>query len=412
MALVELVITHFAYAITSVIFIIVLSLAFLYISKFVKLEEAWLGIIRTPLKTRFLNAVLFGMLVGLVASFSMVLIGIPLDYKAVLYIWPLAILLMLFNRRYMCLSYAGGIVSLSSLLFGWPDVNVPSIIAIIGILHLMESLLIWFDGYKDSLPVWVKHKYDDTVGAYLMNKIWPIPLVVLIVPEGVLQATESSVAMPGWWPLFQQPGVEVLALLPIVAIMGYSDIAITKSSRGRVKETGLWLGVYSLAILLLALISSRFYHISFIAALAAPVLHELLIVFGKKGQFEGEPAYKAQCRGLKILETLPSSHAEKIGLKSGDLLLAVNGKNVNSNEMLDEILMSHPSYAWLDIKRNDKPMTFECKDYQNGINDLGVIFVPRKSSKHFRIDERSAIVPRLLEKALKNFRRLAERKKS
>ena len=241
MALIEIVITHFAYSITSLMFIVVLTLAFMYISKFAKLEEAWLGTLRTPLKTRFLSAVLFGMIVGLVASFCIVLVGIPLDYKAVLYIWPLAILLMFINKRYLCFSYSGGIVALSALLFGWPDINVPSIIALVGILHLMESLLILFDGYKDSLPIWVKHKDDNTVGAYLMNKVWPIPLVVLIAPEGIMQAAEGAIAMPDWWPLFQQPGIEVLALFPIVAVMGYSDIAITRTSRGRVKETGFWL---------------------------------------------------------------------------------------------------------------------------------------------------------------------------
>jgi hypothetical protein len=405
MAIIEMVITHFAYSITSLIFIVVLTLAFMYMSRFIRLEEAWLGIIRTPINTRFLSAVLFGMIVGLVASFCIILIGIPLDYKAVLYIWPLAILLMLFNRRYLCLSYAGGIVSLSALLFGWPKVNVPSIIALVGILHLMESLLIWLDGYKDSLPIWVKHKNDDTVGAYLMNKIWPIPLVVLIVPEGILQAAEGAVAMPDWWPLFQQqPGVEVLALFPIVAVMGYSDIAITQSSRGRVKETGFWLGVYSIVILILALISSRMYWVSFIAAFAAPVLHELLIIFGRKAQFEGDPAFKAPWRGLKILDVLPMSQAEKMGVKPGDLLLAMNGRDVNSKDMLDEILMGYPSYAWLDIKREDKDVILEYKDYQNGIHDLGVIFVPRHTTKHFRIDEQNSIIQDLWGKIRKKLK--------
>lgn len=404
MALLEIVITHFACSITSLMFIVVLTLAFFYMSRFAKLEEAWLGILRSPLNTRFLSAVLFGMIVGLVASFCIVLVGIPLDYKAVLYIWPLAILLMLFNKRYLCLSYAGGIVSLSALVFGWPDVNVPSIIALVGILHLMESLLIWFDGYRDSLPIWIKHKNDNTVGAYLMNKIWPIPLVVLIVPEGILQAAEGAIAMPDWWPLFtQQPGVEVLALFPIVAVMGYSDIAITQSSRGRVKETGFWLGVYSLVILILAMISSRIYWVSFIAALAAPVLHELLIIFGRKSQLQGDPAFKAPWRGLQILEVMPSSQAEKMGIKPGDLLLAINGRDVNSKDMLDEVLLGYPAYVWLDIKRDDKDIILEYKDYQNGICDLGMIFVPRHTTKHFRIDERNSIIQGLWVKMRKKF---------
>src|SRR5690606_3234408 len=111
--------------------------------------------------------------------------------------------------RYMCFSYAGGIVSLLSLITGWPKIDVSAIIALIGILHLMESVLIMLDGHRDGVPVWMEHSRFKPVGAYLFQKMWPIPLVVLVIPYAGAQlaANGGGVSMPDWWPLFRPQNI-------------------------------------------------------------------------------------------------------------------------------------------------------------------------------------------------------------
>ena len=167
MAFIKMLFTSFAHSITSLFFIAVVMLAYMHIRRNAQLEEYWLGILRNPVGTQLANVVFFGMLIGLMASFLIVIIGITIDYQAILFIWPLALILMLFNQRYMCFSYAGGIVSLLSLITGWPKIDVSAIIALIGILHLMESVLIMLDGHRDGVPVWMEHSRFKPVGAYL-----------------------------------------------------------------------------------------------------------------------------------------------------------------------------------------------------------------------------------------------------
>jgi hypothetical protein len=261
----------------------------------------------------------------------------------------------------------------------------------------MESLLIVLDGYKDSLPVWVEHTMFKPVGAYLMQKMWPIPLVVLVIPEASASlASGGGVSMPEWWPLFKPQNVaQVFVLLPIVAILGYGDIAITQLPKERTRESGFWLGVYSLSILIMAVVSSRVYWMKYVASVSAPLFHELLIVLSKRGQMKGKPAFTVPWRGLRVLEVFPESPGEKMGLQRGDILLSMNGKNINSQDMLYEVLSKCTYFIWAEVRRRDKVVTLEYQDYQNAIENLGVIFVPRNTGRYFRMEEQKGIVFRL-----------------
>ncbi len=411
MSFIKLLVTSFAHSITSLFFIIVVMFAYLHIRRNAQLEEYWLGILRNPVSTQLANVVFFGMLIGLMASLLIVLIGITIDYHAILFIWPLALVLMLFNQRYMCFSYAGGIVSLLNLITGWPKIDVSALIALIGILHFMESMLILADGHRDSLPVWVEHSRFKPVGAYLLQKMWPIPLVVLVIPctGAQLAANGGGVSMPDWWPLFRPQNIsQVYALFPIVAVLGYGDIAITRLPDERARQTGFWLAVYSISVLILAIVSSRIYWMKYVAAISVPLFHELLVIAGKKGQMKGEPAFGVPWVGLRVLEVLPESPSEKMGIKRGDILLNVNGKNISSQEMLYEVLGEYPCVVWVDVKRKDKILTFEFTDYINGIDNLGIVFVPRNTGKYFRMEEQKGVIFRFWNK-IKRYRKKLQR---
>ncbi|NLO82649.1 MAG: PDZ domain-containing protein [Clostridiales bacterium] len=410
MAFIKMLVTSFAHSITSLFFIIVVMFTYFRIRRNAQLEEYWLGFLRSPVSTQLVNVVFFGMLIGLIASLLIVLIGITIDYQAVLFVWPLALILMLFNQRYMCFSYAGGIISLANLLTGWPKIDVSALIALIGVLHLMESMLILADGHRDSLPVWVEHDKLQPVGAYLLQKVWPIPLVVLVIPYAGAQlaANGGGVSMPDWWPLFRSQNVsQVYALFPIVAVLGYGDIAITRLPDERARESGLWLAVYSISVLTLAIVSSRVYWLKYVAAVSVPLFHELLVIVGKKRQLRGEPAFGVPWVGLRVLEVLPESPAEKMGIKRGDILLNVNGKSISSQEMLYEALGEYLYIVWVDVKRGDSVLSFEYTDYANGIDSLGLVFVPRNTGKYFRIEEQKGVIIRLWNKLRGNRRKSA-----
>jgi hypothetical protein len=104
-----------------------------------------------------------GFIGGLFGSFLVVLLGITIETyvpnsqgafaSGITYIWIIAILMAMIHVRYLCFSYAGGLVALVSLIFGFPNVYVPGLMALVGILHLIESLFIckkeqWKDRWR------------------------------------------------------------------------------------------------------------------------------------------------------------------------------------------------------------------------------------------------------------------------
>lgn len=395
MDFIRLLFSTFLQSFTNIFFMFLVLIVYWNIKRGARLEEAWLGFTRYKISDQLLDQILYGMLSGLFASFIIVILGITIDYKAILIIWPVAIFLMLFNQRYMCFSYAAGIISLISLLFGWPKIDVSAIIALVGILHLMESALIFFSGHKSSLPVYIEQSRFNPAGAYVMQKMWPIPLVVLVIPDATAQISGGGVNMPQWWPIFQSQGVgNMLVIFPIVAILGYADIAITQAPRDRAKKSGIWLALYSIIVIILATVSSRVYWVKYLAAISAPILHELMIVLSKKSQIEGESLFSVPWKGVRVLDVFPGGMGETMGLQPGDIILAMNGQSVNSVKAIEEILDEELSYMWLDVKRGQETIILEGQDFQEGISDLRVMFVPRQTGKYFLLEEQKGIIPR------------------
>lgn len=395
----RLIITEFARSITSLMFLLILMLAYAHIKRMDLQEESWLGRRRETVSNQFMNVILYGMIVGLIASFLIVIIGITLDMNSILFIWPLALFLMLINQRYLCFSYAGGILALVSLIVGWPNINVSAIIALVGILHLMESLLILMDGSRGSLPVIMEHKRFKPIGAYVLNRVWPIPLLMLVVPSTLFQSTGGTVAMPDWWPLFQAPGGEGgLLIIPLAAVLGYGDIAVTRTPRRRTLDSGLWLGAYSLVIIALAVLSTQIDGLKYAAAILMPALHELLIYLGKKSQMDGKPIFGAPWRGLRILDVFPEGVGAAMGLQPGDILLRVNNRDINRVEMLREVLSAAPGFIWLEVSRQKETITLEHRNYKDGISALDILPVPRQAGRTYLFEEQQGLAVRLVKK--------------
>ncbi|HHY82609.1 MAG TPA: PDZ domain-containing protein [Clostridiales bacterium] len=388
---IKLLFTAFAQSITSFLYILITAIVYMHIKNEARLEETWLGFLRETVKNRLMNAMLYGMIAGLAASTLIVATGIPIDLNTAIILWPFALMLTLINKRFICFSYAGGIISLISLVSGWPKIDVPAVIAFIGILHLTESILILLDGHRDALPVVMEHKRFKPIGAFVMNRLWPVPLIILTIPTQVLPASGGGVAMPDWWPVFSMQNEGGFMLFPLALAIEYGGLAVTAVPRERTRLIGLSLGIYSLFIFALAYLSIRFSWLQYAAAVLMPSLHELIMYFSKKSQMEGKPILGAPWRGLRILDVLPDTIGSMMGLKPGDVLLNINGKAVNSEEMLVEALNNAPLYLWMDISRRGNAMTVEYRNYNRNKDKLGVIFVPRKASHFYIPDERHGL---------------------
>lgn len=386
--------------ITNPLFWIVLALVYNQYRRSTAMEEKIMGTQKYSARDRMVSSILAGMVGGVIGSIVMVVIGVTLDNTGILYVWVIALILMTINPRYMCFSYAGGLVSLSALMFGFPSIDVSSLMAIVAILHLVESLLIYFNGYRHSIPIFIEHKNHGLVGGFNLIRFWPIPIILMTVITGHV-AVGETIPMPDWWPLLKGMGLEgnaedaVFVMMPVVAALGYSDIAITEAPRDKSRGSAIRLLGYSLLLLAVSVASSYIKPLCWAAAVLGPALHEWLIIIGRRSQREGRALFAPADVGVRVLDTLNDSPASKMGISPGDTIIRINGQTIDGQDDLATVLSNYPTYIWLDIITLDgRPMTYEYKHYPDGIGRLGILTVPRDGRVPFAATEVQSILKR------------------
>ena len=233
----------------------------------------------------FIKSALLSVLIGLGAGFLgsalLVVVGIDVRNLSILALWLISLGLALVHPRLICFSYAGGLLALFCLLTSRSVSCVPQITGLIAILHLIESGLILVDGSTQPGRVCFK-KQGQTVQGFKLQRFWPLLLVISCTSDSSIGYT-----MPSWWPLLQchPPAAQdsLFIMLPVLAILGYGETVTKTTPRLTVMRSARNLAVYSLILLALSLSASSYPLMSWIAAIFAPLGHEMLIWLGTRG---------------------------------------------------------------------------------------------------------------------------------
>jgi hypothetical protein len=382
-------------------FWIVLALVGFQYRQMQRSQQKMFGAKIYSLRHQILLAAFYGSLGGIVGSFLLTAMGVTLNQLGFNYIWPLALILMMIHVRFLCFAYAGGLVALSRVLFGWPEVNVPQILTLVAILHVTESLLIAIGGRYGALPMFLRREDGRLVGAFSLQNFWPVPLVLLMATAvpGSDTAMPGTVDMPDWWPVLPL-GLDLpegqrwlYGMMPVVAALGYADMAITGTPQKRRMASALHLALYSMVLLFLSLLSARYTWLQVVAALASPMGHELLIQWDNRCESEGPALFVPPARGVMVLDTVLDSPARAGGVRTGDIIHTLNGMTVQNGAELAVAIACAPQRATLDVERSGK--TAE-RTVQFGGTErrLGVILVPEGHEQYYAVmaQEKFALV--------------------
>lgn len=324
-----------------VLYLVVLGLVASQYAKVQSTEERLYGAARNKAFYQTAYAMGLGLLGGLLASLLLVLVGVSVTDSGIVYLMPLAVFLCLLSPRFLCYSYAGGLAGLSYLIFGWPRINVPAVMALVACLHAAEAFLIRISGHSCSTPLYISHENGDVVGGFALQRFWPIPLIVLFlikVPD--ISYIEGLIHLPDWWPLIKAPeiagpGQPVFAMMPIIAALGYGDIAVAKNPHDKARSTSKNLMIFSGILLALSIAASRWPLFAWIAALFSPAGHEIVIKIGLREEFGHLPIYVPSEKGVMLLDVVEGSPARNAGLKTGDIIYFINGNEINSRKELE-----------------------------------------------------------------------------
>jgi hypothetical protein len=286
-------------------------------------------------------------------------VGVAISSQWVGKVMTCSLLLALVDMRFICFAYSGGLLSVSYLLTGWPAVDVASLLGLVAILHMVESILMLLSGHLAASPVYVRRKNGTLVGGYNLQVFWPLPLLALMFVPQVMQGG-SGIAMPDWWPLIKPAGVSLtgdltLFMVPLLAALGYGDLAVTVKPRQKVAQSAVRLLGFGLTLLFLAWMGSRQPVWLWAAALFSPLGHELLIVLGNRQEQTGRPLWEHHGPGVMIMEVINGGWARRLGLLPRDIILSVDDLSVNTADRLERML-AEPGERLLTILRAGRQM--------------------------------------------------------
>jgi hypothetical protein len=343
------------------------------------------------------RAALWGLAGGVSASVLMAVVGASVQPEAVWLLWGAALVLMLFRVRYMCLAYSVGIVGMASALADlaphvsdadsvpWQllrmlqQIDVPTLLAMVGVLHMVEALLIRTQGTRMAMPMFYQGKRGKIIGGYQLQGFWPAPLF-LIVP----MAGGSDVSLP--WTTLLSGGLwnSGWTVLSLPVMIGFAELTLLGAPKAKARLSSGWLAAYGVLVLLLAVAVRYWPPLAFISALLCILLHETLIWYSQWVEEGRSPYFVHDERGLRVLAVLPNSAAEELGIVPGEIVHKVNGMQVRRREDLHQALRLNSAFSKLEILNLQGEVKFASRPlYANEHHQLGLILAPDEEAQYY-----------------------------
>lgn len=360
-----------------------------------------------------LSQVVVGIVAGIVASIILAYLGVMFDEgSSIEFLFIISLMLMFFNARLVCFSYAGsilGVVSLcAALLYKYSGgilkysdvsfmlVDISGLMTLVAVLHFIEGILVMIDGDKGYIPVFSKRD-DRIVGGFTLQRYWALPVALMLILSGAdAKGVTEQIANPSWWPLLHTPFSAsqlqkmVIDIFPFMGVIGYSSATFSMDKRSKKVASGEFILAYSLLLFILAQLSSYFYIFKIIVVIFAPVGHEAMLRIQRNMDLKRKPKYISDEEGIMILDIAPNSPAEEMGIRSGDKLIEINNKAIEKEEEIITRIHEHSNFLWLKIKK----ASGEYKELEyNKLNPqsrLGIVYVPRNlpgEGKVIKVDE-------------------------
>ncbi|MDF2723122.1 MAG: serine protease [Paenibacillus sp.] len=343
------------------------------------------------------KTVLWGIVAGVAASFVMAFIGATVPAGILIWLWVVSAILALFRVRFICLAYSVGLLSILHVIVqalpSLADIPylgaaveplrfmpVSSMLALVGVLHLLEALFVGKQGADMALPVFVEGKRGKVIGGYQLQQYWPVPLL-LLVP---VQAGAGSAALP-WTPLFGGDAWSAgwtFAALPVM--LGFAEMTTTRLPRVKAKRSARLLFVYALVVLALAAAAEWLPGFVIVGAIAVIGLHEALLLWSRRDEVVAPPYFVHDSQGLKILGVLPGGPADEMGLLPGEIIHKANGTKVRTKEELHEALRQNgAAFCKLEVINTDGHTKFVQRALYAGEHHLlGIILSPDDKSMY------------------------------
>lgn len=383
------------------LYVFVLLIFFLY-KRVVHMERKFFHVKMVSAWEHTIQSIFYGLLGGLAASLLVAVIGIVLQPQDFWLLWAVALVLSLFHVRYLCFAYAGGLIGVMSLIARyWPQgeqiawlswiwgslqsVNIPGLLALVAIFHLVEGILVRLHAAHGASPIFLQNSRGRLIGGYQIQKFWLMPVVILVPGlEGAGEVAGAGIAMaPSWWPLLGG-GISALMMLPVPVITGYADLAVARTPKEKALLSFRLLMLYSLILLGLSIAGSYWMPVLWAAAIFSFLGHDGMIWFSRWREWLSAPLFVNGDKGVRILAVIPGSAAEKMKIEPGDVIVKINGVPIASKEDIYPAIRLHPAFCKMEaINAEGHTKFLQTAHYQGEHHQLGIIVAPDERADYY-----------------------------
>ncbi|MCB2299417.1 PDZ domain-containing protein [Clostridium tagluense] len=348
-----------------------------------------------------ISQIVIGIIAGALASLLFTFLGLVFDENSNIYLlFMLSLFFMAFKPRFICFSYSGAVLGITSLVFKYAaimlhmpkldfiNVDILTLMTLVGVLHIVEGSLVMIDGSRGAIPVFT-NRDNKIIGGFALKRYWALPISILILLSSQTSdlVAGQSLMTPQWMPAIRGAIASkileksIIASIALYGVIGYSSITFTKSKGKKTLFSGALIMGYGVLLTAISQLAVFGVAVQIFILIFAAALHEAMLQLEKHLELTLKPKFVSGDEGIMVLEVAPKSPAFEMGIQSGDLIVQINDKKIEAEEEILHIVKGNFSSLFLKIK---KP-SGELKDmsYTNvaGNKRLGIVIVPREIPK-------------------------------
>ncbi|OCT13182.1 serine protease [Paenibacillus pectinilyticus] len=341
------------------------------------------------------RVVLWGWVGGLGASVLLLFVGVTLQADVVMILWVVTIILMILRIRFLCLAYAVGILGIAQVILAWlpndaslresysiintiATADIPSLLVIVAVLHLLEGVLVGFQGARMATPLFLEGKRGQMIGGQQLQGFWPVPLFLLVPMSG-----GSDLGLP-WQTLFNTDFTAGWTLLAFPAMIGFTELTMSKLPKKQARFSANLLYEYGLILLGAAVATHYWTPLVLLGALLSIVLHEGLLYYNQWVESKMTPFYIHSDRGLMVLSVVPNSPAQELGIGIGEIIHKVNGHKIKTKTDLHAAMGLNSAFCRLEILNDQGEVRFLKRGiFAGDHHQLGILLAPDQDVLYF-----------------------------
>ncbi|MFC7371066.1 PDZ domain-containing protein [Fictibacillus iocasae] len=338
-----------------------------------------------PVADNLIQSLIPGLIVGLSGSIAFLAAGVAVPFGMLVLIGTLYVLISMTTKtRFMSPAYTVAIAAAATVfmpavdtdydwLNGWmqdiTDTSAVTLAVVLGVLLIQEGILILWKGDKRTSPRLFKGKRGQYIGAHEATRLWILPQFLLI-PAG-------NVPELSWWPLLGI-GSAGFALIWFPFAIGYRQLVTHTVPAAAIKELGK--NVLLLGVLVTAAAVGAFAAdlpvLGFAAIATALTVRELITILASRKDDTKPSLFVRRNQGLIVLGVIPGTPAESMGLKTGEVIIKVNGVMMTPESNFYQAVQKNAAFCKLEVLDEQGEIRFAQRSvFETDPHELGVLFV-------------------------------------